>query len=54
MPVIPVVGVLFSIWLITYLDPVTWLRFGVWFLLGLLIYLFYSRRHSNLNTARRD
>ena len=50
MPVIPAVGVLFSIWLITFLDPVTWLRFAAWFLLGLVIYLVYSRRHSKLNT----
>ncbi|WP_305783953.1 amino acid permease [Symbioplanes lichenis] len=49
MPVIPIVGVIFSIWLITFLAPVTWLRFAVWFLLGLAVYWFYSRRHSNLN-----
>jgi APA family basic amino acid/polyamine antiporter len=49
MPVIPVVGVIFSIWLITFLTPTTWLRFGAWFLLGLIIYFAYSRRHSALN-----
>ena len=46
-----VVGVGFSIWLISFLDPVTWLRFAVWFLLGLVIYLVYGRRRSRL--ARR-
>ena len=51
MPVIPVVGVIFSIWLITFLTPTTWLRFGAWFLLGLIIYFAYSRRHSALNRA---
>ncbi|GAB2578559.1 amino acid transporter [Paractinoplanes abujensis] len=54
MPVIPVVGVVFSIWLITFLDPVTWLRFAVWFLLGLALYFFYSRHHSKLNTRDRS
>ncbi|MFI5494146.1 amino acid permease [Actinoplanes sp. NPDC051859] len=49
MPVIPALGVFFSLWLITFLAPVTWLRFGLWFLLGLVIYLAYSRRHSHLN-----
>ncbi|GAA4606973.1 APA family basic amino acid/polyamine antiporter [Actinoplanes octamycinicus] len=49
MPVIPVLGVVFSLWLITFLDPVTWLRFAVWFLIGLIVYFTYSRKHSNLN-----
>ncbi|MGN9843255.1 amino acid permease [Nonomuraea sp. H19] len=49
MPVVPAIGVLFSLWLITFLDPTTWLRFGVWFLLGLVVYFAYSRRHSELH-----
>ncbi|AGL18917.1 amino acid permease [Actinoplanes sp. N902-109] len=49
MPVIPALGVVFSIWLITFLAPVTWLRFAVWFVLGLILYAAYGRRHSNLN-----
>ncbi|MEU7744089.1 amino acid permease [Nonomuraea sp. NPDC049158] len=48
MPVVPALGALFSIWLITFLDPLTWLRFAVWFVLGLIIYFSYSRRHSQL------
>jgi APA family basic amino acid/polyamine antiporter len=48
MPVVPIIGVLFSIWLITYLKPETWLRFAVWFVIGLVIYLTYSRRRSLL------
>lgn len=49
MPVVPAIGVLFSLWLITFLTPLTWLRFVVWFLIGLVIYFAYSRRHSELN-----
>jgi APA family basic amino acid/polyamine antiporter len=48
MPVVPVVGVVFSLWLITFLAPETWLRFAVWFAIGLVVYLAYSRRHSTL------
>jgi APA family basic amino acid/polyamine antiporter len=51
MPVVPLVGVGFSIWLISFLDPVTWLRFAAWFALGLVVYLAYGRRRSRL--ARR-
>jgi APA family basic amino acid/polyamine antiporter len=52
MPVVPAIGVVFSIWLITFLEPVTWLRFAVWFVLGMIVYAFYGRRHSAL--ADRD
>ncbi|SEF32894.1 basic amino acid/polyamine antiporter, APA family [Amycolatopsis pretoriensis] len=51
MPVVPAIGVVFSIWLITFLQPATWIRFGVWFVIGLVIYFLYSRRHSLLNRA---
>lgn len=49
MPVVPAIGVVFSLWLVTFLDPTTWLRFGLWFLIGLVIYFGYSRRHSELH-----
>ncbi|MFG1707985.1 amino acid permease [Nonomuraea sp. M3C6] len=48
MPVVPAIGVVFSLWLITFLAPLTWLRFAVWLALGLIIYFAYSRRHSEL------
>jgi APA family basic amino acid/polyamine antiporter len=48
MPVVPAIGVVFSIWLISFLEPLTYLRFAGWFLLGLLVYFFYSRRKSLL------
>jgi APA family basic amino acid/polyamine antiporter len=51
MPFVPAVGVVFSIWLITFLQWQTWARFAVWFALGLVIYFAYSYRHSKL--ARR-
>jgi APA family basic amino acid/polyamine antiporter len=49
MPVVPIIGVIFSIWLITFLEWQTWVRFAVWFVLGCVIYFAYSRRHSLLN-----
>jgi basic amino acid/polyamine antiporter, APA family len=48
MPVVPIIGVVFSIWLITFLKPETWLRFGIWFVIGLVLYFAYSRRKSVL------
>ncbi|GAA3572078.1 amino acid permease [Nonomuraea rosea] len=48
MPWVPAIGVVFSIWLITFLAPLTWLRFMAWFVIGLIVYFVYSRRHSEL------
>jgi len=54
MPVVPIIGVVFSLWLITFLDPVTWLRFALWFVLGLVVYLTYGRRRSKLARVTSD
>ncbi|MET9682835.1 amino acid permease C-terminal domain-containing protein [Streptomyces coeruleorubidus] len=51
MPVVPAVGIVFSIWLITFLQWQTWARFAVWFALGLVVYFAYSYRRSE--PARR-
>ncbi|GGW55175.1 amino acid permease [Streptomyces griseoloalbus] len=51
MPVVPAAGVVFSIWLITFLQWQTWARFAIWFVVGLVIYFSYSYRRSEL--ARR-
>ncbi|KQO65159.1 amino acid permease [Curtobacterium sp. Leaf261] len=48
MPVIPVIGVIASLWLVTFLQWETWVRFAVWFAIGLGVYFGYSRRHSEL------
>ncbi|MFZ3572951.1 amino acid permease [Streptomyces sp. BH097] len=48
MPFVPAIGIVFSIWLITFLQWQTWVRFAVWFLIGLVIYFGYSYRKSEL------
>jgi APA family basic amino acid/polyamine antiporter len=54
MPVVPAVGIVFSIWLITFLQWQTWARFAVWFALGLVVYFAYSYRHSELAGRRPE
>jgi basic amino acid/polyamine antiporter, APA family len=49
MPFVPAIGVVFSLWLITFLAPETWLRFGVWFVLGLAVYFVYGYRNSRMS-----
>ncbi|HEY0486714.1 MAG TPA: amino acid permease [Mycobacteriales bacterium] len=58
MPFTPLLGIVFSLWLITQLRPVTWLRFVVWFVLGVAVYALYGYRRSRLGhgevVATRD
>ena len=49
MPFVPAFGVLASLFLILQLHWETWVRFGVWLVIGLVIYFSYGRRHSLLN-----
>lgn len=53
MPVVPLLGIAFSLWLITFLHRQTWVRFVVWFLLGVVVYFGYSYRHSLLARTNR-
>ncbi|MFI1732812.1 amino acid permease [Streptomyces acidicola] len=48
VPVIPVLSVLASLWLMLNLPAETWIRFGAWMLLGFVVYFLYSRTHSRL------
>lgn len=48
MPIVPLIGAAFSLWLTTYLAPLTWARFGAWFLIGLGVYFAYGYRKSKL------
>jgi len=49
-PVLPILGVLFAVYLMSDLPLSTWIRFVVWLVLGLAIYFLYGYRHSRLRT----
>jgi basic amino acid/polyamine antiporter, APA family len=49
LSLIPVMGVLTCGYLMTELGITNWIRFLLWLLAGLIIYFFYSYRHSNLH-----
>ncbi|MFE0057310.1 amino acid permease [Streptomyces sp. NPDC059003] len=48
VPVLPVLSVAASLWLMLNLPAETWLRFGIWMALGFLVYFVYGRSHSRL------
>ena len=48
MPVVPVLGIAFSLWLVSQLMWQTWVRFAIWFLIGIVVYGLYGYRNSKL------
>ena len=54
VPLLPIVSALCCVGLMTNLALETWLRFLVWLVLGLAIYLFYGRTHSRLAQQDRE
>ncbi len=45
-PVIPVLSTLFCVLLMAGLPAITWVRFFLWLVIGLMVYVFYSRKRS--------
>ncbi|MYY07544.1 amino acid permease [Streptomyces sp. SID4919] len=48
VPWIPALSILASLWLMLNLPAETWLRFGAWMVIGVVVYFFYGRHHSRL------
>jgi APA family basic amino acid/polyamine antiporter len=48
-PIIPLLGVASCIFLITGLPGITWLRFIIWLIIGLVVFFTYSFKHSLLH-----
>jgi APA family basic amino acid/polyamine antiporter len=47
-PVLPILGVLFAVYLMSDLPLATWIRFVVWLAVGLIIYWLYGYKHSRV------
>src|SRR6476659_4106040 len=48
VPFVPILSVLASGWLMLNLQTSTWIRSGVWMLIGFVVYFGYSVRHSRV------
>ncbi|MDQ8703633.1 amino acid permease [Streptomyces sp. LHD-70] len=48
VPVLPILSIAASLWLMLNLPGETWLRFGVWMVLGVIVYFLYGRSRSRL------
>jgi APA family basic amino acid/polyamine antiporter len=49
VPVVPILSVCASLWLMLNLPAETWLRFAIWLVIGFFVYFLYGRSHSRLS-----
>ena len=53
-PFAPVMTILTCLLLMAGLPITNWIRFFVWLAIGLFVYHFYGRKHSELSTAKLE
>ncbi|MDZ4270676.1 MAG: amino acid permease [Mycobacterium sp.] len=46
VPLLPILAILACVWLMLNLTGLTWIRFGIWMAIGVVVYFAYGRRHS--------
>ncbi|MFD7504597.1 amino acid permease [Streptomyces sp. NPDC059850] len=52
-PLFPLIGFGLCLWMMNSLEMVTWVVFGVWMAVGLVLYFAYGMRRSRLATAEK-
>ncbi len=51
LSLIPMLGLISCLYMMSELNVSNWIGFGVWLIVGLLVYFGYSKKHSKLNTS---
>ncbi|KAF8084325.1 hypothetical protein N665_0723s0008 [Sinapis alba] len=51
VPLLPIICILINMYLLVNLGSATWARVSVWLVIGVLVYVFYGRKHSSLANA---
>ncbi|MCX4696356.1 amino acid permease [Streptomyces sp. NBC_01408] len=54
VPFVPILSIAASLWLMLNLPAETWIRFGIWMAIGIVVYFLYGRQHSRLGKAGQD
>jgi len=52
VPAVPILAILGCLYLAVALPADTWIRFGVWMVLGLVVYVVYARGSSRVGENR--
>src|SRR5262249_61404149 len=53
VPITPLISIAACLYLMLQLPSVTWLRFAIWLLIGLVLYFTYGLSHSTLRRKQR-
>jgi len=53
VPYTPIISIVACLYLMLQLPAVTWVRFGIWLAVGLVLYFVYGYRHSVLRHGKR-
>jgi len=48
VPLTPIISIVTCLYLMLQLPRITWIRFGIWLALGMVVYVLYGVRHSRL------
>jgi APA family basic amino acid/polyamine antiporter len=51
VPLVPILGIVTALGAMASLPPITWFRLLIWLAVGLIVYAFYSRKHSKVQLA---
>ncbi|MGA9119419.1 MAG: amino acid permease [Bacteroidota bacterium] len=51
VPLIPILGIAACIYLMLGLPQITWIRFGLWLIVGMVVYFSYGYSHSHLRKS---
>ncbi|MCA1188697.1 MULTISPECIES: amino acid permease [unclassified Saccharopolyspora] len=54
VPLVPILAIIACLWLMLNLTALTWVRFIVWMIAGVVVYFLYSRKHSRLGQQQRE
>ncbi|MDQ1007675.1 APA family basic amino acid/polyamine antiporter [Streptomyces sp. V4I23] len=54
VPLIPILSIAASLWLMLNLPTETWIRFGIWMAVGIVVYFLYGRSRSRLGRLGPD
>ncbi|HKK08400.1 MAG TPA: amino acid permease, partial [Gemmatimonadota bacterium] len=54
VPLVPLIAIVSCLGLMLGLPVLTWIRFGIWLLVGLAFYWLYGRKHSVLGARGRE
>jgi APA family basic amino acid/polyamine antiporter len=52
-PVLPILSAALCVWLMLNLTTLTWVRFAVWLVIGVVVYFAYGRRHSRVGRGEQ-